>query len=108
MVGLKKYMNDFISKNKVVSFEVIQLEKKRYEKELNNYYKARKLKLINDLINHRSEKEYKVVEHPLNYKDESYFTEEEMITGYKAPKYSELSEIEKELWHEKENQNQEL
>lgn len=108
MVGLKKYMNDFISKNKVVSFEVIQLEKKRYEKELNNYYKARKLKLINDLINHRSEKEYKVVEHPLNYKDESYFTEEEMITGYKAPKYSELSEIEKELWQEKENQNQEL
>ena len=52
MVGLKKYMNDFISKNKVVSFEVIQQEKKRYEKELNNYYKARKLKLINDLINH--------------------------------------------------------
>ena len=42
------------------------------------------------------------------HKSESYFTEEEMITGYVSPKYSELSEIEKELWHEKENQNQEL
>lgn len=41
-------------------------------------------------------------------KDEAYFSEEEMINGYKAPKYSELSKQEKELWHEKENQNQEL
>lgn len=43
----------------------------------------------------------------LLHKTESYFTEEEMITGYVAPKYSELSETEKEIWHEKENQNQE-
>ena len=42
----------------------------------------------------------------LGYKTESYFTEEEMINGYVEPKYSELSETEKELWHEKENQNQ--
>lgn len=100
-------MNDFIRKNKVVSFEVIQKEKKRYEKELNAYYKVRKLKLLNDIVIHRSNKEYKVFEKPLNNKNESYFTEEEMINGYVAPKYSELSETEKELWHEKENQNQE-
>ena len=108
MVGLKKHMNDFISKNKVVSFEVIQLEKKRYEKELNNYYKARKLKLLNDIVIHRINKENDIIKLPLQGKTESYFTEEEMIRGYKAPKYSELSETEKELWHEKENQNQEL
>lgn len=94
-------MNDFIRKNKVVSFEVIQKEKKRYEKELNAYYKVRKLKLLNDIVNYRNEKEYKVVEKPLQFKTESYFTEEEMITGYVAPKYLELSETEKEIWKTK-------
>lgn len=95
-------MNDFIRKNKVVSFEVIQKEKKRYEKELNDYYKARKLKLLNDIVNYRNEKEYKVVEKPLQFKTESYFTEEEMMNGYIAPSYNQLSIDEKILWNEKE------
>lgn len=101
MVGLKKYMNDFIRKNKVVSFEVIQQEKRRYEKELNSYYKAKKLKLLNDIVIHRINKENDIIKLPLQGKNESYFTEEEMIRGYVVPKYSELSESEKEIYKTK-------
>lgn len=32
------------------------------------------------------------------YKNEAYLTEEEMLEGYKLPKYSDLSETEKQLY----------
>lgn len=36
------------------------------------------------------------------YKNEAYLTEEEMLNGYKPPKYSDLSETEKQLYDEQE------
>ena len=36
------------------------------------------------------------------YKNEAYLTEEEMLDGYKAPKYSDLSNIEKQVYDEQE------
>lgn len=32
------------------------------------------------------------------YKNTAYFTEEEMLDGYKPPKYSDLSETEKQIY----------
>ena len=81
---------------------VLQL-RKDFINHRNNYNNKILAAVDAEIYNHRRSKnkvKEKVVTVDLGYKNESYLTEEEMIKGYVAPKYSELSVAEKEIWND--------
>ena len=83
---------------------VLQL-RKDFINHRNNYNNKILACVDAEIYNHRKRKKQVFTKDVtfayFGYKDEAYLTEKEMIQGYKAPKYSELSVAEKEIYKTK-------
>ena len=101
---VKREVLELVKRGVDVTPSMITRLRKDFINHRNNYNNKILACVDAQIYNHRIRKtqsEEKVVTVDLGYKNESYLTEEEMINGYVAPKYSELSIEEKEIWKTK-------
>lgn len=101
---VKKEVLELVKKGVDVTPSMITRLRKDFINYRNNYNNKILASVDAEIYNHRRSKnkvQEKVVTVDLGYKNESYLTEEEMIKGYVAPKYSELSVSEKEIYKTK-------
>ena len=101
---VKREVLELVKQGVDVTPSMITRLRKDFINHRNNYNNKILACVDAEIYNHRIRKtkvEEQVVNVDLGYKNESYLTEEEMINGYVAPKYSELSIAEKEIWKTK-------
>ena len=102
---VKREVLELVKKGVDVTPSMITRLRKDFINHRNNY-NNKILKCVDaEIYNYRKNKNkvftVEATSLDLGYKNESYLTEEEMIQGYVAPKYSELSIAEKEIYKTK-------